>query len=321
MWSRNSVFVAGVAAGIIALVSCGRAPSSAYKPTPSTPPTPSAPTQPPPSHHVAGGLLIGVYEPYAPGSYWQIPKFAEDTGYWPQIVSYYSAWQSPFAASFAAKAWANRARTLVQITPRNVSLADIAAGRWDSYLKSYAASVRAFGHPVIISFGQEMNGSWYPWGWRKTPPATFVRAWRHIWRLFRRDGVRNVIWLWDVNHIYPRGMAPLAADWPGSRYVDWVGLDSYLYYPGATYADHIAPDVRQIRALTRKPLLLAETAAGPRTGNVPAGIASIFAGVRRDHLLGLVWFDQAQHGGVVRQDWRLEHNRAALSAFRQGEDG
>ena len=301
MWSRSRL--ATIATAGLMAAACGRAPMVQG-----------------PDHHVPGGLLIGVYEPYTPGSYWQIPTFARDTGHWPQIVSYYSGWQSPFAASFAAQAYAHGAKTLVQITPRHVALADIAAGRWDGYLRRYALAVRRFGHPVIISFGQEMNGSWYPWGWTHTQPATFAAAWRHIWQMFRKSGTRNVVWLWDVNHISPRGMAGLLpADWPGSRYVDWVGLDSYLYTPGATYASQVASDVRQIRELTHKPLLLAETAVGPRTGNVPAGIASLFAGARRDHLLGLVWFDQHQQGSALREDWRLEDSPAALSAFRRAE--
>jgi hypothetical protein len=27
----------------------------------------------------------------------------------------------------------------------------------------WADSARAFGHPLIVSFGDEMNGDWFPW--------------------------------------------------------------------------------------------------------------------------------------------------------------
>jgi mannan endo-1,4-beta-mannosidase len=260
--------------------------------------------------------MIGVYEPYAPGSYWQIPRFAKAIGRWPQIVSYYSQWGLSFATRFAVRAHKNGAETLVQIDPRDVSIAAIASGRWDRYLRQYAVAVRRFRHQVIISFGQEMNGSWYPWGWTHVTPAIFVAAWRHIVTLFTHEGAKNATWLWDVNHIYPQGMAPLAADWPGAAYVDWVGLDCYLSNSGSTYANTIAPDVRQIEALTGKPILLAETAVGARLRNAPGKIRGLFAGVRRDHLLGLVWFDVKEHGSPAHQDWRLEDNPAALAAFR-----
>jgi hypothetical protein len=45
------------------------------------------------------------------------------------------------------------------------------------------------------------------------------------------------------------------------------------------------------------------------------------AGVRRDHLRGLAWFDVDQHGGLSRQDWRLEGHRRAPAAFRQADRG
>ena len=54
----------------------------------------------------------------------------------------------------------------------------IAAGGYDSYLRSFANSVRDFGHPVVIGFGHEMNAPWYSWGYGSVPPSTFVAAWR-----------------------------------------------------------------------------------------------------------------------------------------------
>ena len=77
---------------------------------------------------------------------------------------------------------------LVQIEPTGVSLAAIASGRYDTYLRSYAAAVKAFGGQVILSFGHEMNGYWYSWGYRHTSPAVFVAAWRHIVTVFRAAG-------------------------------------------------------------------------------------------------------------------------------------
>ena len=77
----------------------------------------------------------------------------------------------------------------------------IAAGKYDGYLSAYAEAVRAYRHPVILSFGHEMNGNWYSWGYTHTSPAVFVAAWRHIVTLFRALGAQNVTWLWTVNII------------------------------------------------------------------------------------------------------------------------
>ena len=52
-----------------------------------------------------------------------------------------------------------------------ISVAKIAAGQYDGYLSAYAEAVRAYRHPVILSFGHEMNGSWYSWGYRQDVPG------------------------------------------------------------------------------------------------------------------------------------------------------
>jgi hypothetical protein len=148
--------------------------------------------------------LVGVYEPGAPGSWSRIAEFTAATGVKPGIVVYYSSWNQPFSPSFAQTAWDHDAYVLVQLEPKGVTLTSIAAGGSDAYLRSYADAVVAFGHPVILSFGHEMNGSWYSWGYGHTSPATFVAAWRHVVRLFRAAGAANVTWLWTVNTVQGR---------------------------------------------------------------------------------------------------------------------
>ena len=114
---------------------------------------------------------------------------------------YYSGWYQSFPAGFARTVASEGAVPLVQMDPENISVAAIASGHYDGYLTSYAEAVRHYHYPVIVSFGHEMNGGWYSWGYRKTSAATFVAAWRHIVSLFRAAGARNVTWLWTVNII------------------------------------------------------------------------------------------------------------------------
>ena len=113
--------------------------------------------------------------------------FTTATGVKPDVVVYYSGWLEPFQAGFAATAANDGAVPLVQMNPTTSSVAAIAAGQYDSYLSAYAKAVRAYHHPVILSFGHEMNGYWYSWGYTHTSPAVFVAAWRHIVTLFRHS--------------------------------------------------------------------------------------------------------------------------------------
>jgi mannan endo-1,4-beta-mannosidase len=256
---------------------------------------------------------LGVFEPGDTASWSPVADFGDAAGRQPDIVLYYSGWQQPFPTGFARAAQAHGATVLVQLLPRHISMAAVAQGRYDAYLRPYATAVRAFASKVIISFAPEMNGNWYSWGWRHTPPAVWVRAWRHVVTVFRRAGARNVTWLWTVNRQYP-GSGPLRDYWPGSAYVTWAGIDGYIDTRTETFGNVIAPTVAAIRQITSTPVLLSETAIGPAADPV-AEMPGLFRGVTADRLLGLVWFDQAQHGGIHHQDWRLEDDPAAMAAF------
>ena len=258
---------------------------------------------------------LGVYEPGPPHAYGPVADFAQAAGRQPNIVGYFSGWAQPFARSFAERVRSHGAVTIVQIDPTYASVHGIAAGVYDRYLRSYADSVRDFGHPVVIGFGHEMNAPWYSWGYGHVQASTFVAAWRHIVTLFRRQGAANVTWLWTLQADTP-GTGPLRSWWPGAEYVTWVGIDGYYYRPSDTFAGVFGRTIAQVREFTKKPVLLSETAAGPRAGQV-AKINDLFTGMRQYTTLGLVWFDMAQHQGIYHQDWRIEDNPEAEAAFRQ----
>ena len=263
---------------------------------------------------------LGVYEPGAPSSYSGVEQFARDVGREPNLVSYYSGWNEPFQKSFAEMAASHNATTIVQVDPANISLAEIAAGKYDPYLTAYADEVAAFKHKVVISFGHEMNGFWETWGYHHVTAATFVAAWRHIVTVFRHQNASNVIWLWQVNSSSSQ-TGPVHDWWPGSQYVTWVGVSGYYYVPNNTFSNVFTPVVNSVRQFTRDPLLIAETAVGPQAGQT-RGIKDLFAGVRTQNYLGLVWFDQHSYGGLYKgENWRLEDSPVALSTFRNALKG
>ena len=259
---------------------------------------------------------LGVYEHGPPDTYQPNADFAKAAGQQPNLVGYYSGWGEPFKTSFAEKVRRHGAATILQMDPTMASVAAIAAGDYDSYLRSYADNVRDFSYPVVIGFGHEMNATWYSWGYGHVPPRVFVAAWRHIVTLFRGQGADNVTWLWTINAKLP-STGPIASWWPGARYVTWVGIDGYYYHSSDTFASIFGPTIAAVRAITGKPVLLSETAVGPVAGQA-AKIGNLFAGMRQYQTLGLVWFDIAQHNGVYHQDWRIEDNPAAQAAFRRG---
>ena len=129
-----------------------------------------------PSARFAGAIQLESYVISAcssrrPASYTGMDQFAQAIGRQPNIALYYNAWLKPFQVGFAASAAKRGAVTLVQIDATNTSLASIASGRYDSYWRSYANEVKTFGGRVILSFDHEMNGDWYPWGYRHESPC------------------------------------------------------------------------------------------------------------------------------------------------------
>jgi mannan endo-1,4-beta-mannosidase len=240
------------------------------------------------------GQYLGLYDPSAPGSYSGIDNFAQAIGRQPNLVVYYSTWLEPFQANFAAMAAQQGAVTLVQIDTGNAtSLAAVAAGQDDRYLRSYALAVKSYGGQVILSFDHEMNGDWYPWGYRQSSPHTFVAAWRHVVTLFRQEGASNVTWMWTINVFNASGrhVAAPGAWWPGRSYVDWVGIDGYYNSPSVGFDGLFGPTIADARMLTHDPILIAETGVSQAAGQ-SAKFTEIFAGIHTFQLLGLVLFDQ-----------------------------
>ena len=275
------------------------------------------PTGPLPVHlPPASASYLGVYAKGVPASYTPVTAFTRATGANPDIVMYYSGWYVPFPVGFATTAADHGAAPLVQMDPETVSTAAIASGQYDGYLSSYAEAVRAYGHPVILSFGHEMNGDWYPWGYKNTSPRVFVAAWRHIVALFRTLGARNVTWLWTVNIVNDGRSGDIVSPgpwWPGNSYVTWVGIDGYYLKPSWQFAPLFGPTIAAVRALTGDPILIAETGAVPAAGQ-SAKISDLFAGIRSYGLLGFVWFDSTNSIG---QPFGI-NSPAAVAAFREG---
>jgi Glycosyl hydrolase family 26 len=260
---------------------------------------------------------VGVHERDAPASYYEVQQFAQDIGMQPNLVSYYSNWPDPFQISFAESASQHGAETVVQLVPMTndgtpVPLASIASGKDDAYLRSFATAVKEFKRNITLSFGHEMNGSWYAWGNHHTSPKLFVAAWRHIVKVFRAAGASNATWLWTVNVMandIPSPIPSPKAWWPGGSYVNWVGIDGYYYKSSSGFASLFGPTIAVVRGLTHDPILIAETGAPPAAGQT-AKINDLFAGMRAYGLLGFMWFDEDTEGRA----WRIASPQA-FAAF------
>jgi mannan endo-1,4-beta-mannosidase len=206
---------------------------------------------------------------------------------------------------------------LLELEPYTQSLASIAAGADDQWLTQYARAVASLNAPVIMSFAPEANGDWYSWSYRHAPAAAFVAAWQHVVTVFRLAGVTDVRWAWIMNVNFA-GSENIASLWPGSSYVNILGLDGY-FTATAPFQEVFGPTIVDMRTLSADPLLITETAAAPAAGKLPM-LREIISGVSEYGLSGFIWFDVKQQGNVRRQNWLLEDDPAALQLFGRQVD-
>ncbi|NEA99961.1 glycosyl hydrolase [Streptomyces sp. SID13726] len=249
----------------------------------------------------------------APTSMKGVDAYTRMVGKQPNLVEYYAAWGDGFDASGVRRAWSQGAMTLMSWEPFDTSLADIAAGKSDAYLKEYATAVRRLNLPVVIDFADEFNGHWEKWGTKYVTPEQYVAAWRHIHDTFIELGASNVIWSWSPNIINPVKNVELKPYYPGDGYVDWVGLVGYwTIEQDNAFSSVFGPTMDEIRAFTKKPMILVETAAEPGERR-RADIRNLFEGVEDDDsLIGFIWFNHRK-----RADWRLEASPLALKEFKR----
>lgn len=267
--------------------------------------------------HSRPTLAVGVYVPGSATSYAPVQAFAKVTGATPSIVLAYSALTAPFNTGFARRVLAQGAIPFLHLMPAKVPIRDVITGAEDAHLREDADQVRSLGtQRIMLSFAPEPNGKWYKWGWSHTPASQWVAAWRHVVDVFRSAGALNVTWVWTMNVPFP-GSGPISDYWPGASYVGEVGIDGYYAHSSDTFTTLFGPSISAARKLSAKPVLISETATGPDSGaRRESQIRGLFAGVKADHLVGFIWFDEAQHDGPYHQDWRLENSSAALAAFR-----
>ena len=232
--------------------------------------------------------------------------------------------------------------------PDKLNLTDIIAGKWDAYIDKWADSARDFGHPMIVAFGVEMNGDWFPWsgtfyggeGWDDSAdnwkgPENFRRAYRHVVDRVRARGATNVKWMFHTNNYsYPLDTWNFApAYYPGSDYVDWLGLSVY----GQQFKDEPNPGItslldwpyQELSGLDpNKPIMIAEWATGEFP--YPAGEP----GIRKPEWIkqalelfrtryprvkaAVYWHERWQNVDQTYSNLRVNSSVESLQAYRDG---
>jgi hypothetical protein len=114
------------------------------------------------------------------------------------------------------------------------TMKNIIAGDNDTYITTIANECKAFGYPIYMRFGAEMNIQQSGGSTWATNSADYIDAWQHVVDIFRAQGVINVYWVWNPNCL-DIGPNHWTDYYPGDTYVDLVGIDLYQYEDTASW--------------------------------------------------------------------------------------
>jgi hypothetical protein len=204
-------------------------------------------------------------------------------------------------------------------------LADIASGRYDRFIRAWARGAARWGHHFFLRFDWEMNTNRVPYSEHSNGNrrGEFVRMWRHVHRLFRREGATNVSWVWCPNIEYSGSVKPLASLYPGDAYVDWTCLDGYNWGTDPARQarwrsfDAIFRDTYDLVTTwiaPAKPMMIGETASTEHGGSKAAWIADALGlkiPFEYPAVRAVVWFNKRWDG----VNWPIESSLPARLAF------
>jgi hypothetical protein len=255
---------------------------------PSTDPDPATPVAVPTKAEVLAqqSRWYGLYTTQSPFNWAEYDQVSQQVGKATNMVGYFQGFDQDFNAGAVQRSWTNGRVPMLTWESRPLQTgndqkyvagytnADVAGGAFDAYLTKYAQAIRDNGQPVVIRLDHEMNGSWYNWAEgtaQQNAPGSFVAMWQHVHDVFQSAGANDyVIWNWSPTRIDALGnakyqtLAYLREYYPGSDYVDWVGMSGY-YRKSAeapTFATTFAKTLDQLRQIAPdKHILLSEVGA------------------------------------------------------------
>jgi len=146
------------------------------------------------------------------------------------------------------------------ITSLNSSLlADVVKGKYDRTIRALASDITEFHEPTYVRWGHEMENVTGRYPWAVHDAELYKKAYRHFvtgCRLY----AHNVSYIWS-----PAGDKGCERYWPGSAFVDFVGLSVFsfpqfelrYYHKIRSFSEQMSEKYQRIAAF-RKPVIIAE---------------------------------------------------------------
>ena len=225
------------------------------------------------------------------------------------------------------------------------TLQNIIDGKFDLDIRQYARDVKGFGTPVLIEFGTEVNGNWFPWsgaynGGGETNgygdpyvpdgPERFRDAYRHIIDMFRDERVNNVTWFFhvDANAEPQESWNTMKSYYPGDDYIDWIGISVYgAQEPGdewVEFSDVLDGAIMEVSHISlNKPLAILEFGVidGQNPGSKSEWIKNALNYITSDKYPRIkaisYWHSKWDNGNGSISNMRLDSSPEAIETYRE----
>ncbi len=202
-------------------------------------------------------------------------------------------------------------------------LADVANGLYDFYLSEWAQQAKKIGSPIFLRVGHEMNDPYrYPWGPQNNSPRDFISAWRHIYELFHKEGVSNILWVWSPHPAYG-----LFKDYyPGDEYVDYVGSGVLNYGTAATWSKwwtfkEIFGNYYKELSSFKKPIMISELGSLAVGGDRSEWFAQALDSLEENYpaVKSVLFFHYSEDRTTTQQtlNWYLINDKKTLEQLRK----
>lgn len=224
---------------------------------PVTPPVPTPPVSTPPVSEPpvattpsasgpwkSGASGVGV----ANGSYgtWRGSELAVSSTWSDNNTAAANFWQLDKGAEFGS--WNKDLDIAVGGIDRGESWAAASKGSYDARWRASLTTLKnkwgSRSGTVYIRFAHEMNGNWYAWSVNQSNAQDFIASWKR-YRAIQQEVFPASKLVFNVN----RESVNTGMDWrktfPGSQYVDVMGVDYYNQYPYAGDAATFASAIQQ----------------------------------------------------------------------------
>jgi beta-mannanase len=289
---------------------------------------------------VERNIWIGAYAPPAPwDSMAAVTELEKTIGRHLDIVHIYTAWGETWGAYNSEtirelySATSDGRHALVTWEPwalgqgvdqDDFALSRIAAGSFDTYIRTWARGLRSFRNVIYLRPMHEMNGDWYPWGIgvNGNNPQGYIRAWRHIWGIFEQEKVTNVRWIWCPYAADSSAANMLELAYPGDKYVDLLGLDIYNWGTSIRHGESaqdsgrwedveecLGVAYRRISRFAPQPIWLAEVGCAEDGGDKAKWLKGLFDSSGYERISAFIFFDVDKE-----LDWRVDSSAASRAA-------